>query len=169
MSTNTKCERLLNELNTLTNMLHNQGKIVDRLRDHVRQNYIDRGKRNKETLLNVHRILKVIAKEQLYKQKKINVSNFKERLGSLKAQNVEYISWQSNIPISPSENLRDQPMIGGICPEMCCTFRLYKGGGNNVWVATDIGSISTAWNIIRRSFARNIVILRAKLRIVFYT
>ena len=158
MSTNTKCDHLRNELNKLNNMLHNQGKIVDCLRDHVRKNYIDGKKRYKKTLLNVYRILKVIAKEQLYNQKKINVSNFKERLGNLKTQNDEYFNWQSNIIIPPSENLRGQPMIGGIRPEMCCTFRLYKGGGNNVWVATDIGSISTAWNIIRRSFARNITL-----------
>ena len=50
-------------------------------------------------------------------------------------------------------------MIGGIRvpgPVMCCTFRMYKGGGNNVWVATDIGSISTAWNLVSQRFARNI-------------
>ena len=50
------------------------------------------------------------------------------------------------------------PMIGGIRvpgPYMC-TFRLYRGGGNNVWVATAIGSNSTAWNLIKQRFARYI-------------
>jgi len=51
------------------------------------------------------------------------------------------------------------PMIRGIRVPgayMCCTFRLYKGGGNNVWVATAIGSNSTAWNLIKQRFARYI-------------